>query len=226
MKLKWTTATLCLTILLHADAAERVHGLPELPQTRISLSILSAMPATNLLAFAIHRSGLRLDLADEIKTNAVAIRFKFDNADATEVVGWALHFLKAHASVEGSTLHVVAGSPPTLPGGKPVAASQLLAAPCTRTNSWTHRLDQTVEYLLHIAGHKNFVMGPESPQFQTEVHLDPQGRSTADILEDLCRQAAMECSLHSNVVFIRRKETQELPNPHQKVCRCEGEPLR
>jgi len=47
---------------------------------------------------------------------------------------------------------------------------------------------------------------------RTEVTLNPNGRSTADLLEDLCAQAGLTCTLHGNVIFIRRKKETGVPN--------------
>lgn len=212
MNRKWITIALLGTLAVSAYADEESRAVPGLPERRISLSILSSMPATNLLEFVASRSGLRLDLADEIKTNAVSFRFKFDEASSADVAGWALRFLNAHADVNGAILRIAPGSPPDLPEGRPLASSPLLSQPFGRTNSWTHRVDQTVEYVLHVAGHHNFVMGPDSPAFQTPVLLAPNARTAAEILEDACAQAGLECSLRGNIVFIRKKESLEKPN--------------
>lgn len=119
MKPKWIVAILWVVATLPVDAADAVHGVPEFPQKRVSMTILRAMPATNLLQFVTHRSGLRLDLADEIKTNAVSFKFRFDRADTTHVVGWVLHRAGIHNSVfspecsqEMKDVTITAGSRP------------------------------------------------------------------------------------------------------------------
>ena len=226
MNRKWITTGLFGAVVACSYANQDWPTLPDLPQRRISLSILRAMPATNLLEFVTHRTGLRLDLADEIKTNAVSFRFKFDEASCTDILGWVLHFLNAHATLDGAVLRVAAGSPPELPEGKPLTSSSVLAQPFTRTNSWSHRVDQTVEYVLHVAGQKNFIMGPDSPIFQSTVLLDPKGRTSAEILEDICAQAGLECSLRGSSLVIQKKEEKGLPNEASQDTSLRADPER
>jgi hypothetical protein len=226
MNRTWTAVGLLAVLDAGAVADEQRRGLTDLPERKISLSVIDSMAATNLLEFVAYRSGLRLDLAPEIKTNSVSLRFKFDNANCADVIGMALHFLNAHATINADTLQIAAGQPPNLPRCQPIGASPLLSQPFARTNSWTHRLDQTVEYVLHVAGQKNFVMGPDCSVFQKKVVLAPNGRKTAEVLEDICAQAGVECTLRGSVVFIQKREDNGPPNEASQDTSLRADPER
>jgi hypothetical protein len=95
--------------------------------------------------------------------------------------------------------------------GVPPAESPALAKPYPQSTSFTNDVQLVLDYVLHFAKHGNVVMG-DCPQLRTKVSLEPRGRSTADILEDVCDQAGLKCTLHDKVLFIRKKEDKEVPN--------------
>jgi hypothetical protein len=69
-----------------------------------------------------------------------------------------------------------------------------------------------IEYVLHFAKHGNVVIGPAGVAATRKVTLLPEGRTFAEIIESLCKQADLQCTLHGDVLFIRKKEKAELPN--------------
>jgi hypothetical protein len=178
---------------------------------RMSLRAIEPWLATKVIEFVGKRTDLAIDLSPAVATNSVQLRLATDNLDAQTILDWALYFLHAEAVVTGAVLRVRQGTPPVIPAAKPLSASPILAQPYPQTKSFTHDADVMLEYVLHHAKFGNVVMEPACPEFLTKVHLNPQGRSSADIIADLCGQAGLECTLRGKVLFIRRKEP-EVPN--------------
>jgi hypothetical protein len=169
--------------------------------------------ATELLTFVAHRNGLTVKYSDpELATNSVRFKCSFDDVETAPVAEWALYFLNANAVVEGGTMTVSAGKPSCPPQTDLSAVTASLAQPLSQTNSFSGRLDQMIEYVMHVGRVHNVLMGPECPEFFTKVKLKPSGRSTAEILKDLCDQAKLEYSVHDKIVFIRKKTKEGLPN--------------
>ena len=215
MKSKWIVAILWVVGVLPVEAGDALQGLPELPQKRVSMTILSDMPATNLLQFVAHRNGIRLDLADGIKTNTVSFKFRFDNADTRHVISWALHFLNAAAILTNGTLHVVprSGQEPTpvvrddSSQAQSVPLLDLLGRPFDQDRAVTFPAHQVLEWVLHRAGIHNDVFAPECSRAMQDVTVSAGSRQFSDVLTDVCDQSGLKWSVRWEAVFIERKDS-------------------
>ena len=204
-----------LGIVLLLSTTASAEPDPEL-QMRTSVEALIPWHATNVVKFIARQSELTVKFLGSVQTNAVAFHFKAKNLPAKTLLNWSLHFLNANATIDGEVLHIASGSPQPLPPGKPVETSELLARPNSLGHPagyvMTNSLDDMIEYVLHVAQFRNMVMGPDCAQFETNVKLEANNRSTADIIKDLCDQAGLQCTLHGEVLFIRKKEKKDVPN--------------
>jgi hypothetical protein len=214
MKAIWTILALSVATISPAAAGGDLHGLPELPQKRVSITILQAMPATDLLKFAVSQSDLRLDLADEIKTNGVSFKFRFDDADTRDAIAWSLRFLNADAVLTNDTLRVFPRSP--LPANQarqyesaavPSARlAEFLGRPFDQDRTLTFPAHQVLEWVLHRAGIHNSVFAPECSQEMKDVTVTAGSRRFRDVLTDVCNQAHLQWSLQWGAVFIEPKD--------------------
>jgi len=186
---------------------------------RVTFQTIEPWRATEVIQFLAHRSGMAIQFADDIATNTLQFKFKVEDLDSKTLLDWTLRALDAHATITNSLIEVRSGTAPVLPAEMPLTNSPILASPYPWTNSFTHPADVMFEYVLHVAKFGNVVMGPSCSQLRTHVHLNPKGRSTAEILEELCDQAGLKCTLHNGVLFIRAREEKEKPNQQSEGIR-------
>ena len=179
---------------------------------KISLHLLEPISANEFLTFIAAKCGLTVEYADNtVKTNAVAFRLLANNLDAQCLVDWALRTLNAHATVTGKVMRVAAGAPPPLPSGEPASAIRPLSyANYPWTNSLPMRADQAIDYLIYVGMWDNYVMIPECDELRTFVNIVPNRRSVAELIEDVCSQAGLDCSLRGEVIYVQRKKQTEV----------------
>lgn len=173
---------------------------------KISLHLLAPLPANALLLLVAGKCGLTVEYADEaVRTNNVAFKLMTRDVKAECIVDWALRTLNAHATITGNVMSVAAGAPPPLPSRQPSSnAPSLLYGHVPWTNSLTMRADQAIDYLMYIGDWRNYVMIPECDELRTFVTITPKERSIVELLDDVCSQVGLACSLRGEVLYVQR----------------------